>query len=82
MKNYKSLSRSTSRELSSNTKDEFNRTLTDAFPARLSFSLAEFSESRDVGANATLHCKRKNLTRCSPARIPVQTEIDIAEWEE
>ena len=36
----------------------------------------------DVGSNTTLHCKRKNLNRCSPTRIPVQTEIDIAEWEE
>ncbi len=36
----------------------------------------------DVGSNTTLHCKRKNLTRCSPTRIPGQTEIDIAEWEE
>jgi len=33
----------------------------------------------NVGSNTTLHCKRKNLTRCSPTRIPVQTEIDIAE---
>jgi epoxyqueuosine reductase len=39
-------------------------------------------ESGDVGSNTTLHCKRKNLTRCSPTRIPFQTEIDIAEWEE
>ena len=36
----------------------------------------------DVGSNTTLHCKRKNLNHCSPRRIPVQTEIDIAEWEE
>jgi hypothetical protein len=36
----------------------------------------------DVGSNTTLHCKRKDLNRCSPTRIPVQTEIDIAEWEE
>jgi hypothetical protein len=36
----------------------------------------------DVGSNTTLHCKRKGLNRCSPTRIPVQTEIDIAEWEE
>jgi len=39
-------------------------------------------ESGDVGANTTLHCKRKNLTRFSPTRAPGQTEIDIAEWEE
>jgi hypothetical protein len=36
----------------------------------------------DVGSNTTLHCKRKDLNRCSPTQIPVQTEIDIAEWEE
>jgi len=36
----------------------------------------------DVGSNKTLHCKRKDLNRCSPTRISVQTEIDIAEWEE
>ncbi len=35
-----------------------------------------------VGSNTTLHCQTKNLNRCSPTRIPVQTEIDIAEWEE
>ena len=40
------------------------------------------SNTRDVGSNTTLHCKRKDLKRCSPTRIPVQTEIDIAEWEE
>jgi hypothetical protein len=39
-------------------------------------------ERGDVGSNTTLHCKRKDFNRCSPTRIPVQTEIDIAEWEE
>jgi hypothetical protein len=36
----------------------------------------------DVGSNTTLYCKRKDLNRCSPTRIAVQTEIDIAELEE
>ena len=36
----------------------------------------------DVGSNTTLYCKRKDLKRSSLARILVQTEIDIAEWEE
>jgi hypothetical protein len=36
----------------------------------------------DVRSNTTLYCKRKDLNRSSLARIQVQTEIDIAEWEE
>jgi hypothetical protein len=36
----------------------------------------------DVGSNTTLYCKRKDLNCCSPMQIPVQTEIDIVEWEE
>jgi len=36
----------------------------------------------DVGSNTTMFCKRKDLKRCTLTRIPVQTEIDIAEWEE
>jgi hypothetical protein len=36
----------------------------------------------DVGSNTTLHWKRKDLKCSSPTRIPVQTESDIAEWEE
>jgi hypothetical protein len=43
---------------------------------------AKKAKNMDVGSNTTLHCKRKDLNRCSPTRIPGQTEIDIAEWEE
>jgi hypothetical protein len=49
--------------------------------SRVTGSLKEPTKG-DVGSNTTLYCKRKDLNRCSPTRIAVQTEIDIAELEE
>ena len=31
----------------------------------------------DVGSNTTLHCKRKDLNRCSLTRIPVQRRQEL-----
>jgi len=55
------------------------------FKPRDQASTKDYHKNRakgDVGSNTTLHCKRKDLNLCLPTRIPVQTGIDIAEWEE